>query len=128
MIASTGGGIAPRKGFVDAMLISRPSARRRWRLATLKFNPSIMQIMRANLFGVGVGGAVLVLSALVLGVNFASPVPYILARLGAIGAKTVVSLLWAEAAEARARRRASAHRRQRLPGAPRPGGRGGDRR
>jgi hypothetical protein len=67
--------------------------------ALLKFNPSTMQIMRANIFGVGVGGAVLVLSALALGFNFLSPVPYLLGGLGAIGAKTIVSLLWAEAAE-----------------------------
>jgi hypothetical protein len=55
--------------------------------------------MRANIFGLGVGGAVLLISALVLGGNFASPVPYILAGVGAIGAQTLVSLLWAEAAE-----------------------------
>ncbi len=67
--------------------------------ATLRFNPSTTQIMRANLFGVGAGGVVLVLAALVLGANFASPVPYILAAVAAIGAKVTVSLLWAEAAE-----------------------------
>ena len=60
--------------------------------------------MRANIFGLGVGGAVLLLSALVLGGNFGHPVPYILAGVGAIGAQTLVSLLWAEAAETPARR------------------------
>jgi hypothetical protein len=69
-------------------------------LATLKFNPSVGQIMRANVFGAGVAGAVLLISALILSNHFASPVPYILAGAGAIGAQTLVSLLWVEAAEA----------------------------
>ena len=71
-------------------------------LATLKFNPSTSQIIRANIFGAIVGGAVLVLSGLLLGPTTGftqSPVPYILAGVGAIGAKTLVSLLWADAAE-----------------------------
>ncbi len=93
-----GGGISAQ-GFVDAMLIVPAVGAAAMWAATLKFNPSTMQIMRANLFGVGVGGAVLVISALALGFNFLSPVPYLLGGLGAIGAKTIVSLLWAEAAE-----------------------------
>ena len=70
-------------------------------LATLKFNPSTAQIIRANIFGAIVGGAVLVISGLLLGptVGFTRPVPYILAGVGAIGAQTLVSLLWADAAE-----------------------------
>ena len=70
-------------------------------LATLKFNPSVGQILRADLFGGVVGGAVLLISALLLGptVGFTRPVPYILAGIGAIGAKTLVSFLWADAAE-----------------------------
>jgi hypothetical protein len=76
-------------------------------LATLKFNPSVTQIMRANVFGLGIGAGVLLLSALVLGANFGHPVPYILGAVGAIGAKTIVSLLWVEAAN--------------NPGAPTPG-------
>jgi hypothetical protein len=70
-------------------------------LATLKFNPSVGQILRANIFGAIVGGAVLAISGLLLGpaTGFAQPVPYILAGVGAIGAKTLVSLLWADAAE-----------------------------
>ena len=55
--------------------------------------------MRANLFGLGVGGVVLLLSALVLTNHFQHPAPYILAGVGAIGAQTLVSLLWVEAAE-----------------------------
>ena len=44
----------------------------------------------------------LVLSGLLLGPTTGftrSPVPYILAGVGAIGAQTLVSLLWADAAE-----------------------------
>lgn len=71
-------------------------------LAALKFNPSFGQVMRANLFGGLVGGVVLLVSGLLLGPTTGftrSPVPYILGGVGAIGAQTLVSLLWADAAE-----------------------------
>jgi hypothetical protein len=98
IISSIGGASSLRSG-MDALMITPAIGAVAMALATLKFNPSTTQIMRANIFGVGVGGAVLLLSALILGAHFASPVPYILAGVGAIGAKTLVSLLWAEAAE-----------------------------
>lgn len=99
IIATTGGGGVSRGGF-DALMITPALGAGAMALATLRFNPSTTQIMRANLFGVGAGGLVLLVSALVLGANFTgSPVPYILGGLAAIGAKTVVSLLWAEAAD-----------------------------
>jgi hypothetical protein len=98
IVASTGSGSALRSG-IDALMITPAIGAAAMAIATLKFNPSTMQIWRANIFGVGAGAAVLLLSALVLGGNFASPVPYILAMVAAVGAKTVVSLLWAEAAE-----------------------------
>lgn len=98
IIASTGGGGDLRAG-IDALMIMPAIGAAAMAFATLRFNPSTTQIMRANLFGVGAGGVVLVLAALVLGANFASPVPYILAAVAAIGAKVTVSLLWAEAAE-----------------------------
>jgi hypothetical protein len=99
IIATTGGAVNARTG-LDAVMLTPALGAGAMALATLKFNPSTAQIMRANVFGVGVGGAVLLLSALVLGGNFGSPVPYILGGVGAIASKTVVSLLWAEAAEA----------------------------
>lgn len=99
IISSIGGASSLRTG-MDALMITPAIGAAAMALATLKFNPSTTQIMRANIFGVGVGGAVLLLSALVLGAHFSSPVPYILSGVGAIGAKTLVSLLWAEAAEA----------------------------
>lgn len=99
IIATSGGGAVSRGGF-DALMITPAIGAGAMALATLKFNPSTTQIMRANLFGVGAGGLVLLVSALVLGANsFTSPVPYILGAIAAVGAKTVVSLLWAEAAE-----------------------------
>ncbi len=98
VVATTGGG-GNLRGGIDALLITPAIGAGAMAAATLKFNPSTAQIMRANLFGVGAGAAVLLLSALVLGANFASPVPYVLAAVSAVGAKTVVSLLWAEAAE-----------------------------
>lgn len=99
IIATSGGGSVSRGGF-DAVMITPAIGAGAMALATLKFNPSTAQILRANVFGVGAGGLVLLVSALVLGANFTtSPVPYILGGVAAIGAKTIVSLLWAEAAE-----------------------------
>ena len=101
IVATTGGGVSTRSGLDAVMLVPALSAAA-MALATLKFNPSTSQIIRANIFGVGVGAAVLLLSGLLLGPSTgftASPVPYILAGVGAIGAKTLVSLLWADAAD-----------------------------
>ncbi len=98
-MVSSSGSRPSAQGVLDALLITPALGAAAMAAASLKFNPSTAQILRADLFGVGVGGAVLVLSALILGFNFASPVPYLLGGIGAIGAKTVVSLLWAEAAE-----------------------------
>jgi hypothetical protein len=98
IIATTGGASSARGG-MDAVMLTPALGAAAMALASLKFHPSTTQIMRANLFGLGVGGAVLLISALVLGAHFASPVPYVLAGIGAAGAKTLVSLLWAEAAE-----------------------------
>lgn len=97
IIGTSGGGADLRKG-LDAILITPAIGAGAMALATLKFNPSTMQIMRANLFGVGAGGLVTLISALILAFQ-PSPVPYILGGIAAIGAKTIVSLLWAEAAE-----------------------------
>lgn len=101
IIATTGGAITPRSG-LDAVMLMPALGAGVMALATLKFNPSTAQIIRANIFGAIVGGAVLALSGLLLGPTTGfttSPVPYILAGVGAIGAKTLVSLLWADAAE-----------------------------
>lgn len=96
--ATTGGGGNVRMG-VDAILIAPAIGAGLMALALLKFNPSTAQILRADIFGAGAGAAVLLISALVLGANFAHPVPYILAGVASAGAITTVSLLWADTAE-----------------------------
>jgi hypothetical protein len=107
VVASLGGLSGSARGAMQAVMITPAIGAAAMALATLKFNPSVTQIMRANVFGLGIGAGVLLLSALVLGANFGHPVPYILGAVGAIGAKTIVSLLWVEAAN--------------NPGAPTPG-------
>ncbi len=86
------------KTWVDTLLIAPGIGATALALATLKYNPTSSQILRADLFGAGVGAVVLALSALVLG-GFDQPTPYVLAFLGSAGAITTVSLLWEEAAE-----------------------------
>lgn len=98
LVGSTGARVDPRSA-VSGLLITPAIGAAAMAFATLKFNPSTTQIMRANIFGVGVGAAVFLLSGLVLGLRWDGPVPYVLGAIGAIGAKTVVSLLWVEAAE-----------------------------
>lgn len=101
IIATTGGAITPRSA-MGAVMLTPALGAGLMALATLKFNPSEGQIFRADLFGAIVGGAILAISGLLLGPTTGftrSPVPYILSGIGAIGAKTLVSFLWADAAE-----------------------------
>jgi hypothetical protein len=86
------------KTWVDTLLIAPGLGATALALATMKYSPTPSQILRADIFGAGVGAVVLVLSALVLG-GFDQPTPYVLAFLGSAGAITTVSLLWEEAAE-----------------------------
>ena len=81
----------------DVMAISTGVGAGALALATMKYDPTTAQILRANLFGAGVGGAVLAISLLVLGPNTATP--YALSLVSSAGAITAVSLLWEEAAE-----------------------------
>ncbi|WP_240358080.1 hypothetical protein [Myxococcus vastator] len=67
-------------------------------LATMRYNPTPSQIVRANIFGGGVGAVVLLLSGLVLG-GFDQSTPYVLSFLGSAGAITTVSLLWEESVD-----------------------------
>mgnify|MGYP007112205966 CR=1 FL=1 len=100
IVATTGGMSSARTG-LDAVMLLPALGAGVAALAALKLNPSIGQIMRANLFGALVGGVVLVVSGLLLGPTTGftqSPVPYILAGVGALGTQTLVSLLWADAA------------------------------
>ncbi|GHG76160.1 hypothetical protein [Comamonas sp. JC664] len=67
-------------------------------LATMRYNPTPSQIIRANIFGGGVGAVVLLISGLVLG-GFDQSTPYVLSFLGSAGAITTVSLLWEESVD-----------------------------
>jgi hypothetical protein len=86
------------KTWTDALLMAPGFGAMALALATMKYNPTSSQILRADAFGAGVGAVVLVISALVLG-GFDQPTPYVLSFLGSAGAITTVSLLWEEAAE-----------------------------
>jgi hypothetical protein len=94
---SNSASIAPG-GWLDTLLIAPGAGAGLMALAGLKFDPTSSQILRADIFGAGVGGAVLMLSALVLG-RFDIPTPYVLALLSSAGAIATVSLLWEEAAD-----------------------------
>ena len=85
------------KTWADTLLIAPGIGATALALATMKYDPSPGQILRADIFGVGVGAVVLLLSGLVLGFN--QPTPYVLSFLGSAGAIATVSLLWEEAAE-----------------------------
>ncbi|MCY1077681.1 hypothetical protein [Archangium lansingense] len=84
--------------WADSLLMAPALGATALAVATMKYNPTPAQILRADLFGVGVGGVVLLLSGLVLG-GFDQPTPYVLSFLGSAAAITTVSLLWEEAAE-----------------------------
>lgn len=99
IIASTGGPATPRGG-IDALLIMPAVGASALAIAGLKFHPSSEQILRADLFGGGVGVVVFLLSAVVAPGQFKSAVPYVLAGLTAAGAKVIVSLLWADTVNA----------------------------
>jgi len=86
------------KNFADMLLIAPGVGATVMALATLKYEPTTRQILRANAYGAGIGAVVLLLSGLVLG-GFNQPTPYVLAAIGSAGAIATVSVLWEEAAE-----------------------------
>lgn len=86
------------KTWADTLLIAPGIGAGALAVATMRYNPTAGQILRANIFGSGVGAAVLLLSGLVLG-GFNQPTPYVLSFLGAAGAITTVSLLWEESVD-----------------------------
>jgi uncharacterized membrane protein YeaQ/YmgE (transglycosylase-associated protein family) len=95
IVASTGSNPDLRAG-IDALLFMPAVGAAALAVATLKFNPSTAQIVRADIFGGGVGLAVLLLSALLVPHQFNSPIPYVLSGLTAAGAKLIVSILWVD--------------------------------
>ncbi|MFY2559709.1 hypothetical protein ACN469_18885 [Corallococcus terminator] len=86
------------KTWRDALLLAPGIGAGALALATMRYDPTPSQIIRADLFGAGVGGAVLLISGLVLG-GFDQSTPYVLSFLGSAGAITTVSLLWEESVD-----------------------------
>ncbi|MDY7228048.1 hypothetical protein [Hyalangium rubrum] len=97
IIHSSGTKIAG-KTWADTLLIAPGVGAGVLAIATMRYNPTSGQILRANIFGGGVGAIVLLLSGLVLG-GFDEPTPYVLSFLGSAGAITTVSLLWEESVD-----------------------------
>ncbi len=92
------GGTPPTsKSWVDTLLIAPGIGASALALALLQIHPTANQVIRGNLFGLGVGAVVLVTAGLVVG--FQTPTPYILTLLTSAGALLAVSLFWEEAAE-----------------------------
>ncbi|WP_426752518.1 hypothetical protein [Myxococcus sp. Y35] len=86
------------KSWRDTLLLAPGIGAGALALATMRYNPTPSQIVRANIFGSGVGAVVLLVSGLVLG-GFDQSTPYVLSFLGSAGAITTVSLLWEESVD-----------------------------
>jgi hypothetical protein len=86
------------KTWADTLLIAPGIGAGALAIATMRYNPTSGQILRADMFGAGVGAFVLLVSGLVLG-GFNQPTPYVLSFLGSAGAITTVSLLWEESVD-----------------------------
>ncbi len=86
------------KTWADTLMIAPGIGAGALAIATMRYSPTSGQILRANMFGAGVGAVVLLLSGLVLG-GFDQPTPYVLSFLGSAGAITTVSLLWEESVD-----------------------------
>jgi hypothetical protein len=86
------------KTWADTLLIAPGIGAGVLAIATMRYNPTSGQILRADMFGAGVGAFVLLVSGLVLG-GFNQPTPYVLSFLGSAGAITTVSLLWEESVD-----------------------------
>jgi hypothetical protein len=86
------------KTWADTLLIAPGIGAGALAIATMRYNPTAGQILRADMFGAGVGSVILLLSGVVLG-GFNQPTPYVLSFLGSAGAITIVSLLWEESVD-----------------------------
>ena len=83
---------------IDALFIAQGTGAILLAFAAGHFHPSTTQILRANLSGAIVGGAVLLVSALVLG-HLDSPTPYVLSMASSATTMALVSILWDAGAE-----------------------------
>jgi hypothetical protein len=98
-IVSASGPDLTGKGALDTMAMATGIGAAAMALATTRFNPTALQILRADAFGAGIGGAVFLLSGLVLGFRFDVATPYVLGMAASAGAIAAVSMLWEESAE-----------------------------
>ncbi len=98
MLGSTGNAIRGERVF-DTLAISAGLGGVAAALASARFEPSSRQILRADAFGLGVGAAVWLVSAAVVGFRMDVATPHVLALISSAAAITTVSLLWEEAAE-----------------------------
>ncbi|KFE66862.1 hypothetical protein [Hyalangium minutum] len=86
------------KTWADTLLIAPGIGAGALAIASTRYNPSSGQILRADIFGAGVGAFVLLVSGVALG-GFNQPTPYVLSFLGSAGAIATVSLLWDESVD-----------------------------
>ena len=92
------GGTPPTsKAWVDTLLIAPGIGASALAVALIQIRPTANQVIRGDLFGLGVGAAVLVTAGLVVG--WTTPTTYILTLLSSAGALAAVSIFWEEAAE-----------------------------
>lgn len=83
---------------LDALFITQGAGAILTAFAVGHFHPSVRQILRADIAGAIVGGAVLLLSALVVG-HLDSPTPYVLSMASSATTMALVSIFWDEGAE-----------------------------
>jgi hypothetical protein len=83
---------------LDTLFITQGAGALLVAFASSHFHPTARQIIRADISGAVVGGAVLLLSALVLG-HLDSPTPYILSMASSATTMALVSVLWDAGAE-----------------------------
>src|SRR6185295_15216684 len=93
----SGGNPPSGKNWVDALLIAPGLGAGAMASALLALHPTANQVIRGDLFGLGVGTVVLLTSGFVVGFN--NPTTYILTLLTSAGALAAVSIFWEEAAE-----------------------------
>ncbi|MHB8873440.1 MAG: hypothetical protein ACYC8T_07105 [Myxococcaceae bacterium] len=98
IIRTSGTSTGSTQAVADTLLIAPGIGAGVLALMSMRYKPTTAQVLRADVFGAGVGLAVLLLSSLVIDPRHNSS-PYVLSLLGSAGAITAVSLLWEEAAE-----------------------------
>jgi hypothetical protein len=92
---------------VDTLFITQGAGAILTAFLSARFHPSLKQILRADIAGAIVGGAVLLISSLVLG-HLDSPTPYALSMATSASTMALVSIFWDEGGASVSANRASA--------------------